>query len=140
MSKTSQDNAKVAKAMKGKAEAKASKNGSKPAAKEKAPKPEYVFKPLAKSFDGVAGKATMNGNLLKHVPLHAVKDGKTACGYSTQEVSKGLSTYELNWQAVPGGKVNCGRCLRNLNKPEKPKAEKKAKAPAKAKKAKKSDE
>lgn len=116
VSKTSQKKVKPA-AKKAAAKAKANTNGKSPREpKEKTP---YVFKPLAKSFSGVAGKATMDGKILKHVPFHAVEDGKTACGYSTLEVSEGLTTYGLNWTAVDE-KVTCGRCLRNLNKEKKP--------------------
>lgn len=133
VSKTSQKNKEVQKAMKGKAEAKASKNGAKPG-RPKTEKIPYEFKPLSPNFKGVAGKATMSGNVLKNVPFHHVEHGKTACGYSTQEVSPGLQTYELNWAPIKDGEVTCARCVRNMNKPEpKPKAEKKAAAPKKAK-------
>lgn len=117
MSKTSQKNQKVAKAMKGQAKAKAEKKtGAGRPRKEKIP---YVFKPLSKSFSGVAGKATMDGSVLKHVPFHQVADGQTACGYSVTETSKGMDNYELNWAPVEG-KVSCGRCLRNIAKAKKP--------------------
>jgi len=142
VSKTSQ-NQKVAKAMKGQKEAKAikAKTAKEPRAKKEAI--PYVFKPLAKSFTGIAGKADMNGKLLKHVPFHQVSDGKTACGYDVTTVSKGLTTYGLNWHPVTGEKVNCGRCMRGIAKANAPKKEKaeKAKKPTpiskgKAKKAK----
>ena len=139
VSKTSQ-NQKVQEEMKGQKAAKAAKAPKEPkVAKPKKEKIPYEFKPLAKSFKGVAGKATMEGKVLGHVPFHSVSDGETACGYDVTEPSKGMTGYELNWVSVKEA-VSCGRCIKALN--PKPKAEKPAKAakeptPIKAAKAKK---
>lgn len=122
MSKTSQ-NKKVQEAMKGQKAAKAAKEPK--VAKPKKEKIPYEFKPLAKSFKGVAGKATMEGKVLGHVPFHSVSDGETACGYDVTEKSKGMTGYELNWHPVKEA-VSCRRCIKALN--PKPKAEKPGKA------------
>lgn len=129
VSKTSQKNKEVQKAMKGKAEekAKASKNGSKP----KAEKIPYEFKPIAANFNGNVHKIQQNGKVVS--PVHAVKDGKTTCGYSTTEPSKGDTHYSLNWEKTDNA-VTCARCLKEAAEP-KAKAEKKP-TPIRSKKAK----
>ncbi len=131
LSKTSQKNAKVAKAMKGQAAAKASANGhskAKVPGKTRAPKAEYKYSPMPKNFAGNVVKVQTNGKIVS--PVHAVEDGATKCGYSTLEQSKGDKHYDLQF-VESSDKVTCKRCS----------AEPKAKKPtpiskAKSKKAK----
>lgn len=139
VSKTSQKNEKVAKAMKGQKEAKAEKATNGKAPKEAKAKHEFKFEALPKSFKGnVAGQIQSSGSFFD--VIHRVEDASTLCGYDTQVPSKGALRLGVNWKEVKD-EVNCGRCLRAIARAEaesekpakeaKPKAEKKAKAAAK---------
>jgi len=120
MSKTSQQNKKVAKAVAGQAKAKAEK-------KAKAPKtpraPKEAFE--GASLPGATGIVSKQCG--EKFLTHTATNGKTACGVVT-EMTKDMTVHRVTWVKTPNRDVTCGRCLKALNKTEKAPKEKKAKA------------
>ena len=95
VSKTSQNKA-VQDAMKGQKAAKAAKAPKEPkVAKPKKEKPVYTYTPMPANFKGNVVKVSVTGKVVS--PVHKVADGKTVCGYSTQEQSKGDKHYDLQF-------------------------------------------
>ena len=133
VSKTSQ-NQKVQEAMKGQKAAKAAKAPKEPKAKkEKAVLAPFVPTLLPANYKGNAVGTQVDTGKQWLDSIHAVADGKTACGYPTQVASKGELSLRVNKVATKST-VTCGRCIRFANKAV---AEAKKPTPIKAAKAKK---
>lgn len=127
MSKTSQ-NQKVQDAMKGQKAAKAAKAPKEPKVKKE--KPVYEYTPMPANFKGNVVKVSVTGKVVS--PVHKVADGKTVCGYSTQEQSKGDKHYDLQFVKSTEAPT-CKRCTAE----PKPAPAAKKPTPIKAAKAKK---
>jgi hypothetical protein len=132
VSKTSQKNKEVQKAMKGKAEAKASKNGAKAAGRPRTAQQEQA--PIPAHYSGVATKLGTVRDGKQDSLGHMAENGVTLCGRPI-ELTEDMKKHNVVW-AFNLKEVTCVRCLTAIEKSKeeaKPKAEKKA-TPKKSKK------
>ena len=85
------------------------------AVKKEVPAAEWKFVPIARKYAGAVCIRYDRGHGERTLAMvHQVADGATLCGLSTQEPSRGMSHYHLNWKAVDKAIV-CRRCKAKMD-------------------------